>query len=368
MEEQRAIGTAQSDEDNKPNIPVIKFYKSKLGWLFAAIPVISTGVAFILLENYCSWYDSTCNIVAGVLVYGIPGLIVNTFSYLDDPALWFLLMIWILNILLFYTAGYLIQRLIHLPNQGLIKNIFIWVRSLKRFWKWFRRLVYFVLALAIIFYGTPLILGVITSDIDPPDVSDLQITFVDVPQDQNMYYDLLAFGGPIDADIKATTEITIDDFDALFNHIDGQEWDEEFITKVVNDNRAALSVFDDAVERPFYQYPRLKNSEDFRPDLILPPLNELRQLARVQAMRAFDVFQDDEQKGLDEAVKIIEFGHKLQNTQNTLIQFLVSTAVKELGFTAFNVLANKTLLPSNILVPYINRIESYKNSDEGSEA
>lgn len=213
-------------------------------------------------------------------------------------------------------------------------------------------------------------MGAITSDIDPIDDQDLRLSVLNIPGSQNMYFDLLAFGKPmsLQGEQVDSPEISIfdDSTDKILEHVQGKIWDGQFINEIFDKNQKAYAIFDVAVAKPYYQYPEFADPKNFRPETIFPPLNVLRRLARIEAMRSFKLFEMDEKKGLDESIKIMDFGQKIQDSQGGLLTFLVGTAIKDTGLSVFNVLLNKSTLPSNELLAYVDILDKYKSSEKGT--
>jgi len=222
-----------------------------------------------------------------------------------------------------------------------------------------------LIGLVLLINFLPYIFGLITKDIAQPNVDDLKLANINIPQGDNAYYDLLEFGNfPIS---EATVKIyETGKLETLTNHINGKEWDEKFVEEIISKNTNAFAIFDRAAKKPKYQDLGTDSPEKIGPNTVLASLSPLRQIARVDAIRALYLFkQGKEQEGIDEAIKIIDFGQKIQDSQITLIQYLVSAAIKSVGLDALTTMIQETTLPSDRLISYINNLDRFKNNKNG---
>lgn len=206
----------------------------------------------------------------------------------------------------------------------------------------------------------PYVFSLITKDIAKPNVDDLKLETINIPQGDNAYYDLLEFGN-FPASEPTVTIYEHGKLETLTNHINGKEWDEKFVEEIVSKNGKAFAVFDRAATKPKYQDPGTDSPEKIGPNTVLASLNSLRPIAHVDAIRALYLFkQGKEKEGFDEAIKIIDLGQKIQDSQITLIQYLVGVAIKSVGLNVLTTMVEKTTLPSDKLISYIKEIDRFK--------
>ena len=98
----------------------------------------------------------------------------------------------------------------------------------------------------------------------------------------------------------------------------------------------------------------------------LPNLNAIRTFSRLSQLKAEQLrFQGKNKEAIEESIKSIEIGQKMQDSQGTLIQILVAMAVKTGGLEELHrILKKASLSPSeaNVLA---ERLEKYKENEEG---
>ncbi len=243
------------------------------------------------------------------------------------------------------------------------------IKPKKRRFRKFIKVILIVLGsligLIILINFLPYVFGLITKDIAQPNVDDLKLKTINIPQEDNAYYDLLAF---ISFSYAEPT-VTIYDpgkFETMANHINGKEWDEKFVEEIIAKNSEAFAVFDRASRKPKYQDPEIDSPDKISPIKAASSLNFLRGMARVDAIRALYLFkQGRENEGIDEAIKIIDLGQKIQDSQITFTEYLVSVAIKKIGFDVLTTMIEKTALPSDKLISYIKEIDYFKNDKNG---
>ena len=238
-------------------------------------------------------------------------------------------------------------------------------RRFRKFIKVFLIVLGILIGLILLINFLPYIFGLVTKDIAQPNVDDLKLKTINISQGDNAYYDLLEFGN-FPASEPAVIIYEPGKLETLTNHINGKEWDEKFVEEIVLKNIEAFAVFDRAAKKPKYQDPGTDSPEKIGPNTVLASLDSSRRIARVDAIRALYLFkQGKESEGIDEAIKIIDLGQKIQDSQITLIQYLVGVAIKSVGLDVLTTMVEKTTLPSDKLIFYIKEIDRFKNNKSG---
>lgn len=230
--------------------------------------------------------------------------------------------------------------------------------------------------IGLIIYLLPFILGFVTSDIAPPNVDDLKLEATNIPMEDNAYYDLLAIGG---LEVSGTTTTPIKETVSIYqgsgelgsgnltDHLNGKEWDEKFVEDIVSKNSGVFAVFDKAVSKTKYEDPNNNPSRGMsNSSIMLYSASRYRSVGRIDAIKALSLFkQGKEKEGMDEAIKIINFGQKIQDSHGILILYLIGVSTKDVGLNALTTMIEKANLPSDKLIPYIKELERFKNNNEG---
>lgn len=211
-----------------------------------------------------------------------------------------------------------------------------------------------------LFLSLPTILGIFSKDTSPTDDSDLRLSKINVPNEDNAYFDLT----------KINTNVGEENTSALVNHLQRKTWDEEFVNRILANNSEALEYFDEAANKSFFQIPSYADPDsEFLLTLELPPLSTFREAARLKTLEAMYLSRQGNDSGaLDEILKIMKVGQMIQDSQGSLITFLVGMSMQKTALDAVPEIIVSTNLPFEILVNYSRSLEQFKNNNEGLES
>ena len=214
----------------------------------------------------------------------------------------------------------------------------------------FQPIIYFLLAVL----GT--LLSVFSKDIPPPNDSDLHLKRVAIPRQHNAYYSLI----PVQKYLYTST-----DDSKLLEHLARKKWNQRFVENMLRHNRQALRYFDQAAHKPQFQDPTIDAYELPSVDVLM----SFRNIARVSSLKAASLFRKgSETEAFREALKIIETGQKIQNSQGTMVHYFFGTDIKRIGLERIRQMVTATRLSPQILISYARQLEEYKNNEEGLRA
>ncbi|MDP3994514.1 MAG: hypothetical protein Q8P91_01630 [bacterium] len=208
------------------------------------------------------------------------------------------------------------------------------------------------------------VLNRFVSDIPPIDDSDLQLQLVNIPQEENAFYDFKKIEGYLNSS-NYPEEVS----KKVLDHLKGKVWDENFAQETLTKNGEALVVFDEAVNKQFqdprYADPKKVLSNVLNPSLKLDPLKVLK-IARLSTLRAlYLAHQGKEMEALNEAVKSAEIGQKIQESQVGTLDYLLGFAMKDNGLRTIQKIVATSKLPPEMLLQDAQYIEKFKNNEEG---
>lgn len=211
------------------------------------------------------------------------------------------------------------------------------------------------------------LMNLISRDEPPPDDRDLQLPIIKVSEKDNAFYALFIKDTDKSPLFKSKNNIyqpksavNID------NIISGKEWDNNFAEDITKNNKEALGNFEKAVQFPIFQDPNEQDPETYGLMRALPPLNDLRNLGKISSVKAIYLFhQGKEEDAFEQAIKTVKLGQMIKDSQGSLIQYLVGGAVKNSGLNSLRTIISKTSLPSKTLKTYIQKLEEFKNNEEG---
>lgn len=242
--------------------------------------------------------------------------------------------------------------------------------------KIFRKVVFTligsVILLIVFFFAFPYVASIFSKDIPPPDDSDLRLSKIEIPDSQNAYFDLIKLTEGAD-DISKAKSIVSEIFDEKSlgaGFLSGEAYklsylnDQKFIDGILSKNVVALKYLDDAAEKPYYQDPITADPNNFGPNMPLRPLNSYRSVARVGAIKAAYLAKTGKsQESLDELMKIIEIGSKMQKSQGTLINYLTGLGIKSLGLEMARHIVQSYNIPAELLISYSKKLTEFTNSE-----
>lgn len=221
-----------------------------------------------------------------------------------------------------------------------------------------------------LFLGIPSIIALIilyifisAKDIPPIDDRDLLLQSVIIQREQNAYYDLT---GITKDDFSFSTE----DSKKIDDILRGGLWDGQFVDDIISKNEHILTAFETAYNRPkfqdlVYEDPERLFGRMTETSLKLNPFNVIS-ASKLNSLKALQlVYQGKQKEALDQAIKTVEVGQKIQESQSGLINYLLAMAVKKIGLDAtWNIISTDNL-PPELLINNVQLLEKYKNNKEG---
>lgn len=221
----------------------------------------------------------------------------------------------------------------------------------------------FIIVLGIIFTVVaiillPFILGLFTKDIDPIDDSDLNLQVISIPDEDNAYFDLIKIEDAIYEPKEKVKEIQ--------DMISGKMWDEKLAEEIISSNQRAFEYFSEASRKPKFQDPVLSNPKNINPSMVLPSLNSWRTMSGYSSIKALYLSkQGKENEAIYEALSSVYIGQKIQESQATLIEYLIAIVMKEGGLeTVQNIIALSNL-NSDELKKYAQNLDQFYKNENG---
>lgn len=198
----------------------------------------------------------------------------------------------------------------------------------------------------------------LSEDEPPHDDSDLRLSRIEIPREENTFYPFEKAGERMDWPHKEKD---------MQDVLEGEDWDTEFVEEILEKNEEAFYSFDEAANRSKFQIPDFQNPEQFKWDTSLPLMSGWRDVAKLSSIKSLYFFQQGKEKeAFDEAIKIVKIGHMIENSPRPiLIQYLVGMAIKGIGLERIRTITAETTLPSELFKNYINQLEEFKTSKEG---
>ena len=192
--------------------------------------------------------------------------------------------------------------------------------------------------------------------------ADLQLQAVSILEDQNSYYDLVKIGCVMAENIVCTNVKIIipKDIQLATDYRNSDSWDNQKILQILNDNQAAMAIFQAASLKDKFADPAYSDPNNISVNSPITPMNDWRNAARLFYIKSiWLVKQGKDKEAFDAALIPIKIGQSLEMSQSWLITNLVGKGIKETGLEAIQKLISYTSLNLGELSLYINQIKQY---------
>jgi len=221
----------------------------------------------------------------------------------------------------------------------------------------FRKILFLILiVILVILISAGIVYLILAKDEPPSDDSDLRLSAVNIPEEENAFY-------PLE---KAAEKLYLpyDKEDLIDKILKEEDWDQKFVEELLKKNEETFYYFDQALTRSKFQDPGFSNPEKFNMETPILHAGDWRKIARLDSIRAsYFLKQGKEKEAFDEAVKIIKFGQIIQSSQKPFILYLVSIAIKGTGLIRIKTMAVDTNLPPELLKNHIEQLNEFKPNE-----
>lgn len=220
-------------------------------------------------------------------------------------------------------------------------------------------------------------------DIPPIDDSDLRLSKIEIPKEQNAYYDFEEaikkrflppaprispfpppYGGPF---VPPPPEGT--NWEELFSDmLNGDRLRTKEADELMRRNEELLEHFANGLRRPYFQIPKVEDPEDFGAATLFPELSHLRELARWGVVQGNYLFaKGKEKEAFDWFLNVAKFSKMLENSPRPagMIQYLVGAAINSIGLEGTRKRIGESNLPPEILKNYARKLEELAGDGEG---
>lgn len=192
-------------------------------------------------------------------------------------------------------------------------------------------------------------------DCPPTDTSDLVVERQSLPDVENAYAYFNAATNLLFWPTNASIAVDI---------LRGKEGDVEsdkFIHDLIAVNDDTIEIVKEGLDCRICQAPELTNICDS-----LPSIGSWRNIARVMALKARAERQAGQYaQSMQSCMDLLKFGGMIQANAESIIQYLVSSAVLELGFEQIRQFANAPGVDKSLLIELIDQIGRSSSFDKG---
>ena len=196
-------------------------------------------------------------------------------------------------------------------------------------------------------------------DIPPIDDSDLWLSKIEIPKEENAFYSLS----------QASEKIYLpkEKSELFTKMVEGEKWDSEFAKELIKNNEEVFGYFEKALELPYFQIPKWQDPKNIGYETIMPSMSALRNIAKLNSIKAnYLLTQGREKEALDLIVKTIKMGQIIEDSPRLpLISYLVGMAIKEAGLQRLRIMIPNLTLSSEVLKDYVAELGQFKANEQG---
>ena len=202
-------------------------------------------------------------------------------------------------------------------------------------------------------------------DIPGFDDSDLHLGKIEIPKEQNAFYDSLEL---LENDAERDPRYSPLYRDMMNERRLETKEAKEFMER----NEKIFLKLEKALSHPYFQFPQLQDPEKLDQDLIYkevyPRLADLRKLAWLGMTRGHYLFaQRKEKEAFQWYINVVKLGKMVENSLRPagLVQYLDSETIMELGLQPLRDKIGKEHLPPSELKRYARELEKFGENGEG---
>lgn len=243
-----------------------------------------------------------------------------------------------------------------------------------------RKIIKYTLSgISIIFILGLLVLLIWGGDAAPVKDSELLPSKVRIAKEDNLIYDFKPWMNKTERELVFLDEDEISgEFrkvywpeeldDSIPDLLKNKEWNEQLVSKVLEQNSKSLSEFNAIMEGSnlTLQIPKLEDPQNSELLSAFPSFRNLRRLMKINMLSSYSLLRNGKQKqAIDRTIKTVEAVYAFQNAENqTLIQALIGVRVEEQALEALKRIASKTTLSSREAKQYISKLDKINNHQE----
>lgn len=213
-----------------------------------------------------------------------------------------------------------------------------------------------IFILVVVVFIIPSLLSIFQGkDIAPVDDSELQLQIINIPEEENAFYDLDKTKDLVDLkNVPKEKKLT-------FNYLESDEWDQELVGQLLIDNEKVLQHFTSAAAKERFQSPYTDNPSKISSDMPVTPMRNWREASYLSGVKAIYLAKKgQEREALDEAIKSVIIGNAIENSQGLLITHLVGIGIKNSGLDVMQKVISIIPKDSLVLSEYKSKLEGYQ--------
>lgn len=188
------------------------------------------------------------------------------------------------------------------------------------------------------------------ADEEPPDLSDLRVTFTHPPEEENAYALLTKFVATLPPDPSESTPEEIHSARIFENEV---AWDQTVVASVLSRYSPDLAdTVRTALQAPESEAPEIKSFAD-----LVPEVAHFRSLAKILTQQAALAWHTgDHTRAAELNLLALHLGSRISQSRGGLISVLVSAAIEGIALTAIQKHSDSPDIPPEVLRHYLAQI------------
>lgn len=221
-----------------------------------------------------------------------------------------------------------------------------------------KKIIIGIIILIVLVILFPFILNLFTSDIDPIDDSDLSLQVITISDEENSYYDLIKIEDVLYQPEERREEI--------IDMTEGRAWDEKLAEEIIFKNKEAFELFSLATKKSKYQNPNLAIPENINLYTEFTAMSSWRIMSEYSSIRALYLSrQGKDKEAIEEALNSLYIGQKIQDSQVSLLEYLVAISIKERGLETVQKIIASADLDNIELKKYVSELKQFYENENG---
>lgn len=215
--------------------------------------------------------------------------------------------------------------------------------------------------LLFLFFVVPFVLGIFMGGDEPVDDSDMQLSIINIPEEENAFYDLIKIDDVINM------ENLPDGVRSSYDYLYGDKWNEDEVSILLDDNVEALEYYDSAAKKDKFQSTASDHPDKITYDMQIISLNPWIEISRLSGIKAIQLAKEGKgDEAMEEAFKSVIIGDAIERSQANEITYLVGMAVKRNGFDFIQKVMSISNISVDTLKRYQEDLKKYDMSDNVS--
>jgi hypothetical protein len=203
-------------------------------------------------------------------------------------------------------------------------------------------------------------------DIAPINDSDLRLTKVSIPKEENAIYDLMKTSEKLHTEQLNISSPQYQYYKDLYEAmLKGERLNTRVAREWIEKNDEALKYVDRALTRPHYQLPYIADPSRITPNILYRQLTAIRELARWCIIKG-NYLTVQGKEALSWYLKALKLGQMVEDSPRPagLMQYLVGRATKEIALNGIRNAMNKINLSPKELKSIANALKRFEDNTE----